>query len=184
MRGIRLPAAAGVIVLTVLAGAGCASRTVSQPSPFPGVPPRWAANVAPDPRAVAGVIDGALALRGTPYRLGGDQPAAGFDCSGLVRYVFQSQHITLPRTVRDQFRAGVAVDARRLAPGDLIFFDTLSAGPSHVGIALDRYTFVHAPGSGAVVRVDRLDAPYWAARRNGIRRVIGPAPTAVATSAR
>jgi cell wall-associated NlpC family hydrolase len=121
--------------------------------------------------AGAAAASSALALRGTPYRLGGDQPSFGFDCSGLVRYVFLEQHIELPRTVIEQARIGAEISPDDIAPGDLIFFNITLTGPSHVGIALDGDTFVHAPGSGSVVRVERLSTPYWTQRISGIRRV-------------
>jgi cell wall-associated NlpC family hydrolase len=119
----------------------------------------------------AGVVDRALALRGIPYRLGGERPETGLDCSGLVRYVFAGAGLELARTVREQFMAGRRVDTRSIRAGDLIFFDITDPGPSHVGIAIDAETFVHAPGSGGVVRVDRLAAPYWQRHIRGVRRV-------------
>jgi cell wall-associated NlpC family hydrolase len=67
------------------------------------------------------------------------------------------------------------VQRRDIRAGDLIFFDTVRPGPSHVGIAIDADTFVHAPGSGGVVRVDRIEARYWRDRLRGIRRVGRPA---------
>jgi cell wall-associated NlpC family hydrolase len=115
-------------------------------------------------------VDTALSLRGVPYRLGGTRPETGFDCSGFVRYVFEPV-LTLPRTVAEQSRVGRPVRAEDLVAGDLVFFSTIGPGPSHVGIALDGRTFVHAPVSGGVVRVDRLDAPYWRTRYLGARRL-------------
>jgi len=122
--------------------------------------------------AASEVVTRALTLRGIPYLLGGDQPATGFDCSGLVRYVFREVQIDLPRTVAEQFGTGRAVTPADVEPADLIFFTTSMPGPSHVGIALDRHTFIHAPGSGGVVRVEHLDTPYWSTRVNGVRRVV------------
>lgn len=115
-------------------------------------------------------IDTALGLRGVPYRLGGSDPTTGFDCSGFVRYVFAAQW-ALPRTVAEQFSIGRAIPRSAIAPGDLVFFSTVSAGPSHVGIALAGGEFIHAPVSGGVVRIERLDAAYWRARFVGARRL-------------
>ena len=116
------------------------------------------------------VVSTALSLRGAPYRDGGGDPG-GFDCSGFVAYVFAQQGLFVPRTVADQFALGARVDPRSVAPGDLVFFSTVSPGPSHVGIAISRDEFVHAPSSAGVVRVEALSAPYWASRVVGVRRV-------------
>jgi cell wall-associated NlpC family hydrolase len=114
----------------------------------------------------------ALAMRGKPYRNGGTDPN-GFDCSGLVRYVFAQHGYALPRRVADQFTAGGAVQSADLRPGDLVFFTTTAEGPSHVGIMVGGDSFVHAPTSSGSVRVDTLGAPYWSSRFLGAKRVTG-----------
>jgi cell wall-associated NlpC family hydrolase len=76
----------------------------------------------------------------------------------------------MPRTVAEQFQVGAR--AREIAPGDLVFFQTEGSKASHVGIAVDAESFVHAPNSRGVVRVERLDSSYWAARFIGARRVL------------
>jgi cell wall-associated NlpC family hydrolase len=120
--------------------------------------------------AMERLLDMALGFRGVPYRNGGTDPS-GFDCSGLVQYVFARHGVPLPREVRDQFRAGTAVSRERVQPGDLLFFETVSRGASHVGIAIGGGEFVHAPSSRGVVRVERLSTDYWAERWVGARRV-------------
>lgn len=117
--------------------------------------------------AIAGT---ALTFRGVPYRNGGTDPA-GFDCSGLVQYVFAQYGMTLPRDVRNLYREGKSVKRDGLEPGDLVFFSTVSPGASHVGIALGSDQFVHAPSSSGVVRVERLSAEYWARRWVGAKRL-------------
>jgi len=112
----------------------------------------------------------ALSLRGKPYRTGGTDPN-GFDCSGLVRYVFAQHGVTVLRTVSEQYRAGGEVAATELTAGDLVFFSTSGAGASHVGIVVGGDSFVHAPTSSGVVRVDRLGGAYWATRFLGARRI-------------
>ena len=119
------------------------------------------------PAALAGT---ALSLRGIPYRSGGADPS-GFDCSGLVAYVFAKHGRLVPRTVAEQYRLGKGVSHRALRPGDLVFFSTIAPGPSHVGIAISRNEFVHAPSGSGVVRVEQLRARYWAARLIGVRRM-------------
>jgi cell wall-associated NlpC family hydrolase len=117
--------------------------------------------------AVAGT---ALSLRGSPYRDGGADPR-GFDCSGFVNYVFAQHGYAVPRSVGELFRTGREVSADAVQPGDLVFFDTLGAGASHVGIVVGGDQFVHAPSTNGVVRVDRVSATYWAPRFVGARRI-------------
>ena len=120
----------------------------------------------------AAVVETAMALKRSPYRLGGRDPATGFDCSGLVWFVFSEHAITLPRTVAEQVHAGRRIDRRRIEAGDLVFFATTGRGTSHVGIAIDGEQFIHAPDTGAVVRIEQLDAAYWRRRFTGARRII------------
>jgi cell wall-associated NlpC family hydrolase len=116
------------------------------------------------------VVATALVLRGTPYRFGGSDPR-GFDCSGLVQWVFRQHGVVLPREARDQYQAGATIESDALEPGDLVFFNTEGNGASHVGIVLDQESFVHAPNSRGVVRVERLGLDYWSKRYLGARRV-------------
>jgi cell wall-associated NlpC family hydrolase len=111
-------------------------------------------------------------MRGVPYRNGGSDPG-GFDCSGFTQWVFAQTGTSLPRETREQFLLGAPVSSGDQQPGDLIFFTTTAPGASHVGIALDAETFVHAPSSRGVVRIESLTLPYWSQRLVGIRRV-GP----------
>jgi cell wall-associated NlpC family hydrolase len=118
------------------------------------------------------VIATALALRGTQYRNGGSEPSGGFDCSGLVQWVFSQHGTPLPRETREQYEIGTKVDQDEVRPGDLVFFKTVSKGPSHVGIALGGGEFVHAPSSRGVVRVESYTkTEYWADRWLGARRI-------------
>ncbi len=105
----------------------------------------------------------AIGLVGTPYRWGGNTPAGGFDCSGLVDYIYRTAAgIKLPRTSHDM----ASMDARKvrkmtqLASGDLVFFD-IGGAISHVGVYVGKGRFVHAPNSGGTVRLDDIDGPYW-----------------------
>ena len=113
----------------------------------------------------------AMALVGTPYRYGGNTPDSGFDCSGLVRYVFkQSNDIDLPRTSVEMSRVGEQVDKKDLQPGDLVFFNTLRRTFSHVGIYVGEGRFIHSPRAGGVVRIEDMRQAYWAQRFDGARR--------------
>jgi len=114
----------------------------------------------------------AMGFRGVPYRLGGTDPT-GFDCSGLVQYVFAQYGIFVPRVVEEQYEIGDKVKPSEIKPGDLIFFNTQrwGHGASHVGIAIGQDSFVHAPNSSGVVRVETLGSGYWGERYVGARRV-------------
>ena len=168
-----------VLLLTAFA-AGCASSG-GVPRPFPGAPtpeaPPGTAPATPETpaapvtaAAAQAIVETALGFRGVPYRNGGSDPQ-GFDCSGLVQYVFAQHGIALPREVREQFAFGTEVRVAGIEPGDLVFFRTAADGPSHVGVAIGGDQFVHAPSSRGVVRVERFSAPYWASRIVGIRRM-------------
>ena len=125
-----------------------------------------------DAYAISGM---ALSLRGAPYQNGGSDPS-GFDCSGLVWYVFAQHGIGLPRTVTEQFQLGSHVDKREVRAGDLVFFDTSGRGLSgaratHVGISIGGDEFVHAPSTMGEVRVERLGSSYWSSRFLEARRI-------------
>ena len=143
----------------------------------PALPPGAYAPEPPAPRPDAAgleIVRTAETLIGAPYREGGALPD-GFDCSGLVNYVFARHGIAVPRDVRRQASAGMPVDRDAILPGDLLFFATTGSGPTHVGIAVGGGRFVHAPKSGDVVRVESLAAGYWRARFVAARRI--PAPS-------
>jgi cell wall-associated NlpC family hydrolase len=117
------------------------------------------------------LIQTAMDFLGVPYRNGGSDPS-GFDCSGLVQWVFARHGTMLPREVKDQYRVGRDVDLRDAEPGDLIFFETVSRGASHVGMVIGEGRFIHAPSSNGVVRVEPYTANYWIRRFVGVRRVM------------
>jgi len=168
-----------LLILVMSTLVGCASTgTIPRPQPFPGarVPDASTGNPVevPPPTvspAPTGLVETALGLRGTPYANGGSTPATGFDCSGFVQWVFAQYHTTLPREVRDQYDQGRRIGQDDVQPGDLVFFETVSRGPSHVGIALGGGEFVHAPSSRGVVRVERYTSGYWSSRWLGARRI-------------
>ena len=115
----------------------------------------------------------AMSMIGKPYRWGGADPIAGFDCSGLVHYVYRDAlGIKLPRTARQMSRHGNRVSKSRLQPGDLVFFNTAGRRYSHVGIYVGNGRFVHSPSRGKTIRLARLDNRYWRSRFNGARRPV------------
>jgi len=114
----------------------------------------------------------AINLLGIRYLRGGDTPENGLDCSGFVRYVFNNTlHPELPRTSQEISKVGEHIDAKDLQPGDLVFYNTLRRGFSHVGIYLGDNKFIHAPSAGGQVRVESMDIKYWKQRFNGARRI-------------
>ncbi|MDR2187408.1 MAG: C40 family peptidase [Azonexus sp.] len=124
--------------------------------------------------ATQDVILEGLKLVGVRYRLGGNDENSGLDCSGFVRLVFKdSIGRLLPRTAREMSEVGQRIDSSELKPGDLVFFNTMRRAFSHVGIYLGDNHFMHAPRTGAEVRVESMDSSYWLKRYNGARRILG-----------
>jgi cell wall-associated NlpC family hydrolase len=114
----------------------------------------------------------AIGLIGIPYRWGGNNPDGGFDCSGLIHYVFASTRgKKIPRTTAEMPKVSSLVEDAPLAPGDLVFFNTLGSPYSHVGIYVGKGRFVHAPNAGGTVRLEQLQTPYWSNRFTEARRV-------------
>ncbi|MBB1472527.1 MULTISPECIES: C40 family peptidase [unclassified Luteimonas] len=177
----RAPIAAAAFVLVLLATA--CGRDAVRPAPQTGdvVPQRPAAvarrdwpQVTPaDPVAANSVLMRAISLVGTPYRYGGNTPEGGFDCSGLVNYIYRDMlDLKLPRTSRDLAAyQGPRIAPERLATADLVFFGS-NGNVSHVGIYVGEGRFVHAPSTGGTVRLDHLDGSYWRSHYSGSRRVL------------
>lgn len=157
-----------LICFTLLAA--CAGRQAPPPS-FDPAPPQALSSSTED------VMFRALGLVGTPYRYGGNTPEGGFDCSGLIGFVYRdAAGIQLPRSTREmvaQRTPWVASDA--LQTGDLVFFATGGARQvNHAGIYVGEGRFVHAPSSGGTVRLDRLEQAYWRNSFLEARRVLQP----------
>ena len=124
---------------------------------------------------IQSLIQHALALLGTPYRWGGTG-TDGFDCSGLVGYVFRSAlGIELPRVSKDMASSGQLItDRANLSPGDLVFFGTHHGKRvDHVGIYVGDGRFLHAPRTGRDVTVSSLESGYWSDKYMEARRVAG-----------
>jgi cell wall-associated NlpC family hydrolase len=139
-------------------------------------PPGQAAPVAatppnPEPPASHPAVELARTLLGIPYRWAGADPARGFDCSGLVYYVFNQLQVRIPRMQRDLFKSAEQVGRSDLQPGDLLFFNTF-ARLSHVGIYIGEGRFIHAPRRGRDVSIESLDSKYYQGRYAGARRVM------------
>jgi murein DD-endopeptidase len=117
------------------------------------------------------VVLEALGQVGRPYRHGGTSPA-GFDCSGLVHYVYREAGISLPRTTVEQYKSGQRVRLRDLQPGDLLFYRFDRRPVDHVAIYLGDGQAVHAPASGRAVIVAAVDLPHWKRRYVDAVRVL------------
>lgn len=114
----------------------------------------------------------AMDLLGIHYKRGGNTPENGLDCSGFVRYVFKNAVGTeLPRTSQEISKVGEHIESKDLQPGDLVFYNTLRRGFSHVGIYLGDNKFIHSPSAGGQVRVESMDISYWKSRFSGARRI-------------
>lgn len=107
---------------------------------------------------------------GIPYRWGGDNVVEGMDCSGFVRAVYNLCGLSIPRTSRDQYRAGDAVSRQDLQDGDLIFFGASADKINHVGIYVGGGKFVHAPRRGEEIRITSIEENYFDKRYVGARR--------------
>lgn len=109
---------------------------------------------------------------GVPYRRAGESKETGFDCSGFVCAVFeQSVGLLLPRNASQQAASTEHIDTTELRPGDLVFFNTMRRAFIHVGIHIGDDKFIHAPRSGAKVRLESLKTSYWRRRFDAARRV-------------
>jgi peptidoglycan DL-endopeptidase CwlO len=132
----------------------------------PAEVPAPAATAAAPPSRYGGVVGIAMRYLGVPYVWGGASPA-GFDCSGLVMYVYAQVGVSLPHSSYAQYSMGVPVSMSDLQPGDLVFF----YGLGHVGIYVGGGSFIHAPHTGDVVKISSLSGSY-ASAFVGARRIL------------
>lgn len=154
------------IALASLLLGGCASRAPHNGSNQIGAS---ASNrVVVDHNKRSEIVLTALGLLDTRYRYGGASPAKGFDCSGLVAYVFaQAADQSLPHNTVAIAQRSRPIEKSQLRAGDLLFFNTLNQSLSHMGIYLGDGQFINAPSSGGKVRIDTLEAKYFAQRFEG-----------------
>ena len=105
-----------------------------------------------------------MGLIGTPYRWGGSSTATGFDCSGMIQFVYKNAlDVSLPRTARDMAAASRKIPDNQLKAGDLVFFNTGGSSQySHVGLYIGNGEFIHAPSSGKTIKTEKLSTPFYA----------------------
>ncbi|WP_139350441.1 C40 family peptidase [Rhodanobacter sp. B04] len=155
-------------VATILLLAACASSPRPREATYKSSHSSLADLPARAPSATSAgtandVLFRAMALVGTPYKWGGNTPESGFDCSGLVDYIYRhAADILLPHSSREMATMSGRKVSRmtELASGDLVFFGN-RGGIDHVGVYVGKGRFVHAPNSGGTVRLDDIDGPYW-----------------------
>lgn len=167
----RLPSNLGVTFVAMafaMVLAGCSTT----PSPIRATTNTGAADVPSriSPGQANDITIYAVGLVGTPYRYGGNTPASGFDCSGLIGHVYQTRAgVTSPRTVSKLQSWGQAVSSDNVRTGDLVIFAP-SGVATHAGIYVGDGRFVHAPSTGGEVRLDYLKSKYWSSQQVAFRR--------------
>ena len=178
-----------LIIFTSIIVSGCGTLPTGRDLPVaPNAPARAERAVAPvaipsapstTPTRDSDMLFHALAAAGADYRRGGKSYQSGFDCSGLVAFVYREAYgLALPHNTQAQSELGDAISRSELQAGDLVFFNTQRRPFSHVGIYLGDGRFIHAPKEGAVVRTENLHARYWATRFDGARRIMPMVVTA------
>ncbi len=161
------------LLVAILALAACGSAPKRPQSPEVSGSSASIAGAALPSHLANEVLFLAISLVGTPYRYGGNTPDAGFDCSGLIGYVFrEAAALRLPRTTGElKALRGSDVARRALRSGDLVFFGSRGR-VNHAGIYAGEGRFVHAPSSGGTVRLDALDGHYWRDHFLGGKRLL------------
>jgi cell wall-associated NlpC family hydrolase len=142
----------------------------AQASPYRGLDGRFS------PVDTSRIVARAHELIGTPYRWGGQTEKGGFDCSGLLVYLYRSiANLRLPRTTASMIAQRQNVVGReQLRPGDAVFFNhNGEGGTSHVGLYIGDDRFIHAPSTGKTIRIDSLDNSYWRRSYTTARRFSG-----------
>lgn len=166
--------AAWLLLVLLIFLQGCSSLPPTRASIRPSQPLERAAQAATVEKENAVVLF-ALGLIDTGYRFGGKNPDAGFDCSGMVSYIFQQAvGLRVSGSAADIARQGKPVDVSQLRPGDLVFFNTLNKPYSHVGLYIGQGRFVHAPSESgrARVRTENMSNRYFAARLEAARSLL------------
>ena len=152
-----------ILIAPLLWLAGCSGHGPQQAA-WPG------RSVVVSPQQRGEVVLTAMGLLESRYRYGGSHPATGFDCSGLVAYVFHhAARQALPHNTADIARLSRPISRKQLKAGDFVFFNTLNRPFSHMGIYIGDDRFINAPSTGGEVRVDSLLNPYFAQRFEAAR---------------
>ena len=149
------------------------------PGVAPGIQGTVAAPVAYGPATIVpgggrgngpAAVQLAVTFIGTRYQWGGENPKTGFDCSGLIQYVYARYGVTLPRVAEQQAAVGTPIPPEQLTAGDAVFFADRTGYVHHEGLYVGKGYFVHAPHTGDVVKISSLSEPYYASQYAGARR--------------
>lgn len=147
-----------------------AAEPTPEPTPEPAATPAPAVTTATNPNGQA-IANTAMQYIGVPYVWAGTSPETGFDCSGLVYYVYGQYGISLNRVAQSMYYNGEAVDLNALQPGDILLFGSSVYNIWHAGLYIGNGQFIHAAGSGSNVRTQSLDNTYGM-RLVAARRVV------------
>ena len=163
----RLIAPVYSLLLTALVGCSTPSRQAGNASQLPATSQAALTAQRQD------VVMQAMAMLDRNYAYNGKKLHTGFDCSGLVSFVYkESAGIELRGSAADIASKTRAIAANAAAPGDLVFFNTLGSPNSHVGIYIGSGKFIHAANERTGVRKDQITTEYWAKRLEGYRSVL------------
>lgn len=179
------PLAPAVSVASAAASAASAPAYAASLPPVSGDPLAAAEAMALVSARSSQMVLAAVQFLGIPYRWGGKTESGGFDCSGLVRaVVLRATGMELPMSAREQAWVTRPVPQHELRAGDLVFFNTRGHVYSHVGIYVGDGFFIHAPHTGAVVRIEDMRQEKWMRRLTGTHRLplMRPVPVASAAS--
>ncbi|MBM7554369.1 LysM peptidoglycan-binding domain-containing protein [Thalassobacillus pellis] len=113
---------------------------------------------------LSGIVSTAKSYIGVPYKWGGESPS-GFDCSGFLQYIFAKHGVSIPRTVATIWNAGTSVSQPSV--GDIVFYETYKAGPSHAGVYIGNGQFIHSGSDG--VTIANMNGNYWTSRYLGAK---------------
>ncbi len=162
-----MPMRIGAVLFLALLLPACSSRV-----PYlPGAEPARRAYTKPSSKA-AGVIATARSVKGKRYKWGGHSPAEGFDCSGLIYWVYRRHGVKVPRVSWRQYTAGRFVAKNNIRPGDIVFYKVQTGKSVHVGIVTEKGTFIHSPRSGKGVTESDMRNPFWMEHYVGARRLL------------
>lgn len=174
---LEIPGATAPAPVSVARASSASTRSEApapQPAPKPAPAPQPAPAPAPPPAPASNggwkIVEVASKYLGSRYVWGGTSPS-GFDCSGLVWYVYKTAGSYVPRDLWGQLQAGPRIRQDSLLPGDIVFFEnTYTAGLSHDGIYIGGGRFIHAASEREGVTVSSLSESYWSARYYGASR--------------
>ena len=134
---------------------------------------RSAPDSGPAPESARKAVKTAYTQMGKKYRSGGASPQKGFDCSGLIWWVYKQNGYKVPRITVDQASAGYSVPKNQARPGDIVVFRTGSSPRGlHTGIYAGGNSFIHSPRRGEKVRMENMSIPYWSNKLIAVRRVV------------